>query len=142
MRWMKRLLLAQLALILISSSPAIADLGPAETDVTETFDAYCGKVGNKCKVTFEEGKMRVNNGKGITRDQLLRSKYMGPELYLIWQSPEFPWVLSYRNSSGEIKTAKIIFKHNKTAGRFRQALEVFSGPTRELGPSVEVEIKN
>lgn len=43
MRWMKRLLLAQLALIMISGIPAIADLGPAETDVIETFDAYCGK---------------------------------------------------------------------------------------------------
>lgn len=86
--------------------------------------------------------MRVNDGKGITRDQLISHKHTGPELYLIFQSPEFPWVLSYRNSSGEIKTSKIIFKHRKTADRFYQALEVFAGPTRKLGPSVEVEIKN
>ena len=90
---MKRLLLL---LPLLLGSPAVADLGPAETDVTETFDAYCGKVGNKCKVTFEEGRMRVNNGNGITRDQLISHKHTGPELYLIFQSPESPWVLSYR----------------------------------------------
>ena len=136
---MKRLLLL---LIILAGTPAIADLGPAETEVFETFDAYCGKVGISCKVSFEQGRMRVNNGKGISRDQLLSYKYTGPDLYLTFSSPDLSWALSYRNSKGEIKTAKIIFKHGPTNIRFGQALEVFAGPSRKLGPSIEVEIKD
>ena len=135
---MKRLLLL---LPLLLGSPAIADLGPAETEVTETFDTYCGKRGNDCRVTFESGRMRVNDGKGISRDQLVGFKYTGPDL-CVFSSPDLPWVVSYRNSSGEIKTAKIIFRHGPTNIRFGQALEVFAGPTRKLGPNIEVKIKN
>ena len=40
------------------------------------------------------------------------------------------------------ETAKIIFRHGPTNIRFGQALEVFAGPTRKLGPNIEVEIKN
>ena len=135
---MKRLLLL---LPLLQGSPAIADLGPAETEVIETFDAYCGKRGNDCRVTFESGQMRVNDGKGIGRDQLVSFKYTGPDL-CVFSCPDLPWVVSYRNSSGEVKTAKFIFRHGPTNIRFGKALEVFAGPTRKLGPNIEVEIKN
>ena len=135
---MKRLLLL---LPLLLGSPAIAGLGPAETEVIDTFDAYCGKRGNDYRVTFESCRMRVNNGKGISRDQLLSFKYTGPDLF-VFSCPGLQWVVSYRNSSEEIKTAKIIFRHSPTKIRFSKALEVFAGPTRKLGPSIEVEIKN
>ena len=134
---MRKLLLLPLLL----GTPAIADLGPAETGVLETFDAYCGKSGNDCRVTFESGRMRVNDGKGISREQLVSFKYTGPA-FCVFSCPDLPWTISYKNSSGEIKTAKIIFRHGPTSIRFEQALEVFAGPTRKLGPSIEVEIKN
>ena len=104
---MKRLLLL---LPLPLGSPAIADLGQADTEITDTFDAYCGKRGNDCRVTFESGRMRVNDVKGISRDQLVNFKYTGPDL-CVFSCPNLPWVVSYRNSSGEIKTAKIIFRN-------------------------------
>ena len=99
---MKRLLLL-LPLLLISL--VIADLGPAETEVIDTFDAYCGKRGNDCQVTFESGRMRVNDGKGISLDQLVSLKYTGPDL-CVFSCSDLPSVVSYRNSSREIKQQK------------------------------------
>ena len=137
----KRLLaISPLALMLLGTQ-VYADLGSAETEIAETFDAYCGKRGNDCRVTFEEARMRVDDGKGITRDQLISFKYTGPDL-CVFSCPDLPWVLSYKNSEGEIKTARIIFRHGPTNIRFGQALEVFAGPTRKLGPSIKVEIDN
>ena len=135
---MRRLLLG---LILVLPTAAYADLGAAETDVAETFDAYCGRSGNDCKVSFEEDRLRVDGGSGITRDQVIAFKYTGPDI-CVFSCPDLPWVVSYRNEQGEIKTAKFIFRHAPTSIRFGQALEVFAGPVRKLGPSVEVEIKD
>ena len=118
---------------LLLGSPPIADLGPAETEAIDTIDAYCGKRGNECRVTFESSRMRVNDGKRISREQLVRFKYTGLDLYL-FSCPDLPWVVSNRNSSGEIKTAKIIFRLGPTNICFGKALEVIGGTDPKTRP--------
>ena len=52
---------------LISPNAALAGLGAAEEGTKRTFDAYCGKKGNDCKVKFTGERLTVNGTDGIDK---------------------------------------------------------------------------
>ena len=120
----------------------------SETTVNETsFNLWCGQVKNECVVSFEGDRMRVNNNKGIKRDQLLRV-WDDQELRDFWRRTPvmngyYDTVVyaTYRKSDGTESTGKFIISSMKTASRFKNALAVFLGSgRREVGPSLKIEL--
>ena len=66
---MQKFLIALAAAGLILGNPVKAGLGEAETRTQQSYDAYCGEVGNNCKVVFSSNRLTVNFVDGITREQ-------------------------------------------------------------------------
>ena len=96
---MKRFLLL---LIIGLSAPALADLGEAESDVTQqkVFDAWCGKPKNSCKVIFDGKRLRVNDGEGITRDQILYTERRQQNLFPTGYGFQYTFLVNYRKNDG------------------------------------------
>ena len=77
---MKRLFVATASLLSASAllcGAVQADLGSAEDGIGEKklsgtiYDAWCGNKSNEdCKVKFENDRLIVNNGSGITVEQV------------------------------------------------------------------------
>ena len=67
------LLLALMGMGMVLPMPVNADLGAADQKSISnvSFDIYCGNKKNKCKVTFEGNRFKVDGGKGISGDQIL-----------------------------------------------------------------------
>lgn len=65
---------------LITGIPAEANLGDADVriepknaiNLSKTYSAKCGKSQKNCRVSFKNGKLIINNGSGIYREQLVR----------------------------------------------------------------------
>ena len=56
---------------LVSPNAALAALGAAEEGTKRTFDAYCGKEENDCKVKFTGERLTMNSNDGIDKGQIL-----------------------------------------------------------------------
>ena len=54
------------------------DLGIAEDHNQDTFNIWCGIKKNECKVTFEGDRLRVNDGEGIKRSQVVYTFHQRP----------------------------------------------------------------
>ena len=167
---MKRVLLASAALLSTSAmlcSAVQADLGSAEAGIENkklsdtVYDAWCGSKNNTdCKVKFEDGRLIVNDGKGITADQVLDMRQMwmlffeeakrkntgdhGAKCHGAFGGSTRPschnhFVIEYMDSSGESRIALIRFRHAARSYQFQADLETWSGKTfRERGPSIEI----
>jgi hypothetical protein len=127
--------------------PAYADLGAAEAEVSSSsHDAFCAKLGNKCKVIFDKDKMRIGDSDGISRSQVLRI-WQDEELRGFWDRTPgnyyYPvYYVSYKKSDGDDSTAKFIFINWPSGLAFWNSLSIFTGPERRtIGPSIQVEIK-
>lgn len=98
-----------------------SDLGPADFGEVEAgmpssyHDAWCRQLHKECRVTFSGRSMRVDNYKGITREQLqgFRTAQDGGERY---------FYVRYLNSKGKITNALFLFVHDKAATEFGYAL--------------------
>ena len=165
---MKRLLL--LPLLLGLSSPALANLGDAEDGMENRvsdriYEAWCGSKTNKdCKVKFRNNRMIVNEGTGITKDQLLsisREKILfmssrkskqdqldhgapcGPDTFdRNRPSCQSHFFIKYKDMSGNLRNALIRFGSRSTgrAGQFKNDIENWSGiKFRKIGPSIKLE---
>ena len=133
------------ALNLISPPPAKAGLGAAEEGTKRTFDAYCGKKGNDCKVEFTNNRLTVNGANGIDKGQIV--KYEFSQDFLCGTG------LLTRNSCSGRGTALVIYNENSVEGsgtfiftnrrsfaEFSSALSAFCGGScRPLGPTVRLE---
>jgi len=175
---MKRLLLASAALLSTSAmlcSAVQADLGPAGDGIEDkklpytvsntVYDAWCGSKNNTdCKVKFEDGRLIVNDGKGITADQVLDMRQMwmlffeeakrkntgdhGAKCHGAFGGSTRPschnhFVIEYMDSSGESRIALIRFRHGTRSNMFYNDLANWSGMTfgkySERRPSIEKE---
>lgn len=98
-----------------------SDLGPADFgDIEEGgprsyHDAWCRQLRKECRVTFSGRTMKVDNYKGITREQLqgFRSAEDGGEHY---------FYVRYLNSKGKMTNALFLFVHGQAASEFGYAL--------------------
>ena len=135
--------------------PAKADLEGADLTLPaggtgNTYEAWCGQDRNDCKVKFVGNRLVVNDGKGITKDQMTRihktltcrQKSFGsfgpPSCFKSQYDKDYS--LSYDSSSGVNKTALITIRHQKTADDFDRDLQIFIGDfLREIGPSFTLE---
>ena len=147
MQAMKRLLLAVSFSLIASywSIPARADLGPAETEMkTSTFDAWCGKRSNNCKVSFEGDRLLVNGKDGIDKSQILRI-WSDKELRNFWDRNPMSYYqevyyVTYQKSDGSEGTGRFIFLIHQASSQFWNQLQTFLGPDRrEVGPSIKIQ---
>lgn len=110
-----------------------ADLGSAEQPSQLKFDAWCGKIKNNCRVTFEGNRMTVDGGGGITAQQV-KQVWIDHELRGFWDRTPgnyyYPvFYVSYENQDGEIRAAKFLFINEKAGESFWYALQQFSQKT-------------
>ena len=124
-------------------SPSLAGLGDAETQSQQSYDAYCGKIRNDCRVVFSGERLIVNDRDSITRSQFRGYNQREGQTYSIFGSTNgytYHFLVRYEES-GTVKTGEFIFVNRDTAKQFRTSLEAFSsqGYTREIGPTIEIE---
>jgi hypothetical protein len=143
---MKRLLaLLALAPLLACPLGARADLGPAEK-IKGEFDAWCGKSGSECKVTFSGDTLAVNGSSTITKSEL--AKYEIDDKFYCTAASGFSSskcygkgsVLIFYNQGGKEGVGAFIFADDNAFFDFQTAVTVFCGAKcRPLGPSVKVQ---
>ena len=127
---MKKNALSVILLITISfaSNQVKADLGSAEIPSDDkTYNAWCWKIKNNCKVTFHNGNQRlsVNGGAGITREQVVDITHKSdPQAH--WSGGiqfDYYYLVEYKDeNTGRIRAGLIIFKDYKTAVDFEKRL--------------------
>ena len=111
-----------LALVL-GSLPARADFGEADFSPEliqggpkSYHDAYCGRLGNKCRVRFQGQNMWVEGQGGIRRGQLIRFRYQA-EGEGIEHRDYYNYVL-YVGSSGQEREALFLFVNRAAQQNF------------------------
>ena len=98
------------------------DLGPADfpgdfehVGLKSIHKASCKQLKRTCQITFEGDTMRVDNFRGIRRDQFIDFK-------TAFDRNEQYFYVTYKNSAGKKTTALFLFVNRKAAGYFGQAL--------------------
>ena len=124
---MKRLILPLLAALALPTAVS-ADLGEAENTKYQkkSFELRCGEEkGKKCIMTFDGNRLRVNDGKGITANQvvLIQEAFCKiPRLSFCEQ-----YKITYKKSDNSLVTGKFFNKNHKQEEDLLQELEIFSG---------------
>ena len=111
---------ALLSAALLSATPAEAGLGQAtSTTAASTYDAWCGKPKNNCKVDFKNQKITVNGTDSIDWKQITYITKNKKRCDDGWTN--CGWVYTFGieyKEDGQIQFAEILFQHDATAGRF------------------------
>ena len=131
---MLKLIAGALLLLTPATLPAHAGLGGAVINESITrYDAWCQTYGNDCRVIFDGDRMRVNNGEGIHRSQLIKA----------WRIPNYQdGTMAYYvlySEGGTRHTAKILFLNYNASERFWGSLQAFAGNSAGPAP-VDVNI--
>lgn len=141
-----------------------ADLGGADitgptgqTTTGQDYEARCGIKKEKCKVSFKEERLVINDGSGIYRDQfisvILKRECTQRSLLLPWItscfSNQLDWdfTITYKASDGSQRSALIsfmprYFNTNPTdvARSFERDLQIWAETLlRPIGPTIQVE---
>lgn len=141
------------SLLVANCLSANADLGeadvtsPGATTTGSEYDAWCGNSYKDCKVRFRDGRLVVDAGAGIAREQyksvyyerVCRNFVFGlSSCYYHQMNKEYS--ITYFDSSGVERTAKISFRNEQAAQRFDADFRIWSGSVlRPIGPSIEVK---
>ena len=172
---MKRLLLPLLAALALPTA-LMADLGGADlpnsgsfSTSNKVYDAWCGQFeytfkppkGVDCKVQFKNGRLIVDDGNGITKDQIRKVKlelrckdtfllsscadgHRDKRYRINYVDSKMSWWSEWlQNLRGKVvanKTALITFRDRDTDEFFRNDFEVWLGfPIRKDGPTIKLE---
>ena len=117
---------------------AKADFEDAEVprvDITNSsFDAWCGKRKNNCKVHFEAEGVRVNNSKPVSYDRIIDFEFdenhgwgCHHENNIGCSGRAYTFDIFYTKSTGADGMAKFIFAHHPTAMNFLRVLKKSKG---------------
>ncbi len=89
---------------------------------TVPHKAWCGRPKNKCKVYFDGHKMRVDNGIGINRNQLIsyESNTESYKLTSLWTH-----IFKYNRKDGSTGFAKVIFNDYVGNQNFKASADRF-----------------
>ena len=123
---MNRFLLLALTAGLLSPIAAVADLGKAEDMEIAVFDAWCGRTKNKCKVVFEGNILKVDDSKGIKKNQIKR--YWKDAEVTKSTDTHYYYYITYQklDKSSEV-TGKFILANYAESKRFWNTLKIFNG---------------
>jgi hypothetical protein len=156
--------LLPILLVPLLPQPAKADLdgaditGPkGQTTTGQAYEARCGIKKEKCKVSFKDEKLIINDGAGIYRDQFVsvvltrectQRAVLMPWVTSCFQNQlDWDFTITYKASDGTQRTALIsfmprYFNTNPTdvARSFERDLQIWSEDVlRPIGPSIQVE---
>lgn len=142
-----------LTLLILFPTHVFAGLGgadvttPGSRTTENTYDAWCGKKFQDCKVKFEDGKLIVNDGDGIYPSQITgvllqhicrRFVFGLPDCMMQYQLNK-EWTITYIDSSSLTRTAKITLSHQETADNFEQDFQIWQNKImRPVGPSIQM----
>ena len=142
-----RQLFVLLALLLGTPTTALADFGSADvaTSTSSSFDAYCGKRGNKCKIEFDSQNITVDKINKVDKRQIIGysnfAEYDGkscwpsttPSCYLA--AYDYNINIDYIKKDGSRSIAKVIFVNKNSYSDFLAAMHGFTG----MGSKGEVD---
>ena len=131
-------------------------LGPDQESIEEGYKAQCGPKQKKCTVSFIDGRLTINKGKGITKDQFVnvvksrtcRQKSIAlPMVRSCYQSQyDHDYTITYKGKDGEKRAALIVFrpgyllKNELAHDNFYKEFQIWIGDVlRPIGPSLEIE---
>ena len=129
----------------VAPNPAEAGLGKAEGGTSRTFDAYCGKAGNKCKVKFSSSRMTVDETDGIDKGQIIKYEFSqnflcGTGLLTRNSCTGRGTALVIYNEDGAEGSGTFIFTNRRAFSEFSAALSAFcGGGCRPIGPSIKID---
>lgn len=161
---MKRLLSLAVICAACVAPNASADLGGADitgpsgdTTTGRTYKARCGAEKNKCKVSFKDGKLVVNDKGGIYRDQFVnvvrkrectQRSIVLPFISSCFENQyDIAFTITYDNDEGSRRSALITFMPRylatgatDRAREFERDLQVWiEDVLRPIGPSIEIK---
>ena len=154
-------MIASMPLLIFQATPLLADLGGADLNSVEEYtssrkyDALCGRDKDDCVVTFKDGRISVDGGIGIRKDQIIQifkrtvcrrgTSLFGASMCHNSYGPvvstmDKEFILTYQSTEGAKKRGMITFLHQRTSDDFQIELEEWSGaPLRVVGPSVTID---
>ena len=120
---MKRIFLLIPFLISLNST-AYADFGAADVQdsysIRKKFDAWCGKKGNDCKVTFSKRGISVNNLEPVNFNRINKFNFDK-------NRRTYTFDIFYKKKSSEDGVARFLFINKKSALGFLSALKRSKG---------------
>ena len=141
---MKQFLAAPI-LILGLANAAIADFGSADVTTSSSFDAYCGKRGNKCKIDFDSTNITVDKKSKVGARQIIGySNFAEYDGKSCWPSSTpscmvaaYDYIINidYVKKDGARSAAKVIFVNKNSYTDFLSAMKAFTG----MGSSGEID---
>lgn len=120
------------------AQPAIADLGDADIKASpspayntpKTFQAKCGQSQTNCKIKFSNGKMIINDGNGIYKEQLTRvdnSRTCRQKSIILpfitscyGEQLDYDYLVHYKDKSDQPRAALISFWPGYLRGKISQ----------------------
>ena len=160
---MKSIVSAALCTATLFTPPiALADLGAADSGERRelsgrSHEAWCGTKSNtNCRVKFQDGRMTVDGGSGITASQIkqvIHSEKFFADHAGYRKGGKCEWLglgpkhchehfeFQYVADDGTTRWATIRFMNRQAAGGFQADVEAWIGqPLRSIGPSVKLEL--
>ena len=136
--------LSTIFLFLSISSPANAEFGTADTGTFETneiysFDAWCGKPKNNCKIEFKDQKIIIDETSYVEKSQIKDIRYSvqkrkcaitrvtGNNCLMPVQRDRFTIDIAYEKRDGSDSTARVLFQNLNSGRRFYETISYFSG---------------
>ncbi len=105
------------------TNPSQAGLGSATSKTrASSYDAWCGEKGNKCKISFNDGKITVNNSDSIRFNQI--TYITRNSSYSAWSgATTYTFGIEYKEGESSPEFAEILFGHSDTAKKFWRDLQ-------------------
>ncbi len=114
----------------LENESAQGDLGKAEDHHQNSFNMWCGIKKNDCKVSFEADRLRVNDGEGIRRSQIVYVFHQRPRK-LVTATDHYTVVYKKRkkNKKGPMNyfAGTFILKSEKDDHKFKKAFVRLTG---------------
>ena len=118
---------------------------------SEVHNAYCKVSGNKCTITFVDGKMKVDNSSGIHSSQIISINRepvpTNKPCFLCSEKEKFrqgsdEFLITYTREDGSKARAKFLFTPGNGGGdKLKRDIEHWLGQKlRKIGPSIKLEL--
>jgi hypothetical protein len=124
------------SVVMLATLSAKADFGAADVggknNEARTFEAWCAKKGNTCKVTFGENSISVNDKDSVPYARVKNFRYSedkwGCDLRGIWcMGRSYSFDIIYTKNDGTESVGKIIFAKESVALSFMQNIKAATG---------------
>ena len=143
---MKKLSLAAIAALslIIAGVPVNAGLGSATSKTrASAYDAWCGERKNDCKISFNDGKITVDDSDSVDFEDITYIT-RNVDYNVLTEISLFTFGIEYiEDGMDDPEFAEILFQHEKTADRFWRDLRRACRKCKDRDATqVEVKLKN